>query len=246
MKETQESVPWGWWTAIGLPIAHLIIQVVLTVGAVSVMSMMLLATSRLNQDSFTTLGTSGVLVGTVGILGGLVSLALIYLVVTRLRKQPFQATIRLIVKGRIWPAAFGAVLLGGVMDALTLALQKPVVPDTLRPLFAGAAGAAAMTVFAVIVTPLVEELLFRGVLYPVAARSLGVVGGIVFTSVLFGLLHLVTYGLEAYLIVQTLVAGFYFTWLRSHTGSLVPSIAAHAAMNLYATVEAIAVMNLLK
>jgi hypothetical protein len=247
MNETQrDDVPWGWLTAIGLPIAHLIIQVLLTVGVVSVMSMVLLATSHLNQDNLIAVGTSGVLVGTVGVLGGLVSLALIYLVVTRLRKQPFRATIRLVGNGRIWPAAFGAVLLGGVMDALTLAMQKPVVPDALRPLFAGAASAAMMTVFAVIVTPLVEELLFRGLLYPVAARGLGRVGGLLLASVLFGLLHVVTYGLEAYLIVQTLVAGFYFTWLRAQTGSLVPSVAAHAAMNLYATVEAIAAMNLLK
>jgi membrane protease YdiL (CAAX protease family) len=42
------------------------------------------------------------------------------------------------------------------------------------------------------------------------------------------------------------VAGFYLTWLRARTRSLTPSIAAHAALNLYATVEAIVVMNVLK
>ena len=103
-----------------------------------------------------------------------------------------------------------------------------------------------MVLFAVVITPLVEELLFRGILYPVAARSLGLVGGIAVTSVLFGLLHVVTYGLEAYLIAQTLAAGLYLTWLRARTGSLAPSVAAHAALNLYATLEAIMIVNVFK
>jgi membrane protease YdiL (CAAX protease family) len=101
-------------------------------------------------------------------------------------------------------------------------------------------------VFAVIVTPLVEELLFRGVLFPVVARSLNTIWAVIFVSVLFGLAHVVTYGLDAYLILQSLAAGLYLTWLRARTSSLVPSVAAHTALNLYATIEAIVVMNVLK
>ena len=146
----------------------------------------------------------------------------------------------------MWRAAFGAVLLGGLMDLVTLALRKPIVPEVLRPLFTGTASVAAMIMFAVIVTPLVEELLFRGVLFPVAARSLGATGGVLLVSGLFGFAHVVTYGLDAYLIAQTLVAGLYLTWLRSRTGSLVPCVAAHAALNLYATMEAIVSVNVIK
>ena len=132
------------------------------------------------------------------------------------------------------------------MDALTLALQRPLVPSVFTSWYVGAASAAAMFVFAVLVTPLVEELLFRGVLYPVMARSLGAAASIVLVSALFGLAHVATYGLDIYLVAQTLVAGLYLTWLRAWTGRLSASVAAHAAFNLYATVEAIVVVNLIK
>jgi membrane protease YdiL (CAAX protease family) len=246
MKPTQEHVPWGWLTAIGLPLAHIAIQIALTLSGSGVLLLVLWTTSRLNSTDLTTWATSGVFVGLIGTLGGLISLGLIYAVVTRLRKRPFRATIRLIKGGHLWLAALGAVLLGGVMDTATLALHKPVVPEVLRPMFAGFASVVTMTLFAVLVTPLVEELLFRGVLYPVAARSFGVASSVAVVSLVFGLAHTVTYGFDIHLVAQALIAGFYLTWLRARTGSLVPSIAAHATLNLYATVEAVVVVNLLK
>jgi len=246
VQETRNDVPWGWLTAIGLPIAHVVIQIVLGLIVVSLLSVVLLATSSFNQATLLQFATSGLVTGIIGALGGVMSLALIYAVVTRLRKRPFRATIGLVGNGRIWPSAFGAVVLGGAMDTVTLALHKPIVPDALQPLFTGASSAVAMTVFAVIVTPLVEELLFRGVLFPVVARSLNTFWAVILVSVLFGLAHMATYGPDAYSIVQSLVAGLYLTWLRARTKSLPPSIAAHAALNLYATVEAIVVMNVLK
>jgi membrane protease YdiL (CAAX protease family) len=247
VKETpSNNVPWSWLTAIGLPIAHVVIQIALGVAAVSLLSVTLLATSHFSQENLLQSASSGVFTGTIGALGGVMSLALIYGVVTRLRKRPFRATIGLVGNGRIWPAAFGAVILGGAMDTVTLALHKPVVPDALQPLFTGAPSVVAMVVFAVIVTPLVEELLFRGVLFPVVARSLNTIWAVILVSGLFGLAHVVTYGLDAYLILQALAAGIYLPWLRVRTSSLVPSVAAHTALNLYATIEAIVVMNVLK
>jgi membrane protease YdiL (CAAX protease family) len=226
-------------------VAHLVIQIALTVGGMGVLLLGLWATSQLDPNSVAASANNGVFVGGVGALGGLASMALIYAVVTRLRKRQFRATIRLTGKDYVWRAAFGAVLLGGLMDLATLALRKPIVPDVLQPLFTGPASVAAMIVFAVIVTPLVEELLFRGVFFPVAARGLGVTGGIWLASALFGFAHVATYGLDIYLIAQTLVAGLYLTWLRARTGSLVPSVAAHAALNLYATLEAIVLVNVI-
>lgn len=246
MNETRENPPWGWLTALGLPVAHLVIQVGLTLGGSGVLLVALWATSQLNPDSVAASVNNGVFVGGIGALGGLGTLTLIYAVVTRLRKRPFRATIGLTGRAYVWRAAFGAVLLGGLMDVVTLALRKPIVPDVLRPLFTGTAGVAAMIAFAVVVTPLVEELLFRGVLFPVAARSFGTLVGVLLVSGLFGFAHVVTYGLDVYLIAQTLLAGLYLTWLRARTGSLVPSVAAHAALNLYATMEAVVLVNVTK
>jgi len=246
MNETRsDSVPWGWLTAIGLLGAHVVIQAGLGVGVGMVLLAFLLVSSQ-DHASWATWASNGVVLGTTGAVGGLISIALIYVVVTRLRKRPFRATIGLVGRTRVWPAVFGAILLGGVMDALTLALQRPLVPSVFASWYVGAASAAAMFVFAVLVTPLVEELLFRGVLYPVVARRVGANAGIVLVSALFGLAHVATYGPDIYSVMQTLVAGLYLTWLRAWTGKLSASVAAHAALNLYATIEAIVVVNLIR
>src|SRR5437879_9704329 len=46
-----------------------------------------------------------------------------------------------------------------------------------------------MSIFAVTLAPLMEELFFRGFLYPVLARRLGVGSGIFLTSAAFAVLH---------------------------------------------------------
>jgi len=236
------SVPWGWLTALGLLGAHIVFQISLGAAIGGALVLWMWFTTQ-SQEQLTAWVTNGVLIGVTGAAGGLLSIVLIYAVITRLRKRPFRATIGLAGPWRVWPAVLGAVLLGSVMDALTLALHKPLVPTLLASWFVGAASASAMFVFTVIVTPLVEELLFRGVLYPVMARSLGTLASILIVSGVFALAHVATYGLDAYLLAQTLVAGLYLTWLRARTGTLQASIAAHAAFNLYATMEAIMVVN---
>ena len=48
--------------------------------------------------------------------------------------------------------------------------------------------------FAVTLGPLMEELFFRGFLYPVLARRTGVLSGILVTGLFFGLIHSPQYG----------------------------------------------------
>jgi membrane protease YdiL (CAAX protease family) len=55
--------------------------------------------------------------------------------------------------------------------------------------FDNAREATIMSIFAVTVAPLMEELFFRGFLYPVLARRWGMSASIVLTSAAFGILH---------------------------------------------------------
>lgn len=151
------------------------------------------------------------------------------LAVWRLGLRSVRATL-----GR-WPAAKHvacAVPVAAVSVASAigyLALLRSIVP----PSAAGAEPAATLPSFlllVVIVVPLCEEWLCRGVLW-VALRpitSLGVTLGI--TALLFALLH----GLNgAYLfeIPHRFASGLLFGWLRARSGSLLPSITAHALHN---------------
>jgi membrane protease YdiL (CAAX protease family) len=88
------------------------------------------------------------------------------------------------------------------------------------------------SVLAVFIAPLIEEFLFRGVLFTGFVRSWGMRTSSILTIVIFTLLHLTEVaGYWAGLIGIAMLA-VTTTGLRIRTGSFQPSIAAHAGYNL--------------
>lgn len=85
-------------------------------------------------------------------------------------------------------------------------------------------------IFAISLAPLMEELFFRGFLYPVLARRMGVVWAVLLTALPFGLIHYVTYQAWSPVIVVTLV-GVVFTVVRVLTKSVAASFLVHAGYN---------------
>ena len=84
---------------------------------------------------------------------------------------------------------------------------------------------------AVLVAPVVEETLFRGYLYPLFARSLGVAPGIVVTGVLFGMMHGAQLGWTWALVSVLIFVGIVFTIVRARTGSVFASYLMHLGYN---------------
>ena len=78
-----------------------------------------------------------------------------------------------------------------------------------------------------VTAPIVEEILFRGVLYPALRQRWGVAGGIAISSAIFALVHPTLPG--GFLPLWTLGACFAFTFERR--GSLWPNIVMHAMNN---------------
>jgi hypothetical protein len=84
--------------------------------------------------------------------------------------------------------------------------------------------------FAVTLGPLMEELFFRGFLYPVVARRLGAFWGIVLTALPFGLMHYVQYRSWSAVLIIVLV-GVVLTTVRAVTKSVASSFLAHVGYN---------------
>jgi hypothetical protein len=83
-------------------------------------------------------------------------------------------------------------------------------------------------IFAALVAPVCEEILFRGFMVPRI--------GIVASAVIFGLLHFSynsTFGIE---IIAAMIFGLLAGYLFKRTGSLYPSILAHILVNTLAVV----------
>jgi uncharacterized protein len=76
------------------------------------------------------------------------------------------------------------------------------------------------------VAPFVEELFFRGMLYPLLRRRMGAPATIVLNAALFALIHV--YPL---LLPGLFVVGLFLAYLRERSGSIWPSVLLHAMQN---------------
>ena len=82
--------------------------------------------------------------------------------------------------------------------------------------------------------PIVEELIFRGLLYGWVAGRWGGTAGLVVSSVLFAAAHI-----EPAHALLVLPLGFLFGWLRRRTDSLLPSMFSHIMNNGFALLAAV-------
>ena len=91
--------------------------------------------------------------------------------------------------------------------------------------------AMLLMAMAVLIAPLVEETIFRGYLYPLFAKSFGILPGIVLTGVLFGLMHGAQLGWTWGIVVLLILVGIVFTMARAYTGTVLASFLLHLGYN---------------
>ena len=133
-----------------------------------------------------------------------------------------------------WPgfAGFGLVGMGVLMlglDALGRFLPMPKTTP-FDQFFDRPLDAYLTVAFAITLGPLMEELFFRGFLYPVLARRMGAFWGIVLTALPFGLMHYVQYRSWSAVLIIILV-GVVLTTVRAITNSVASSFLAHVGYN---------------
>ena len=174
------------------------------------------------------------------------------------------ATITLLLARRRWPAlwplaappGFGfapSPQAGYYMAAAALGLMLPFLGGLLTQWFAqghevsqdikqlGAAASPALRIplalLVVTLGPVVEELLFRGVLLSAAMRHMTPGAAAFMTAALFACVHLPDLGFLWYALPNLLLLGLVLAWLRLKSGSLWPAVLAHAVNNALAVVS---------
>jgi len=85
--------------------------------------------------------------------------------------------------------------------------------------------------FAVLVAPFMEELLFRGFLYPALARRTGVISSILITTSLFTLIHGSQLGYSWAALVPIFFVGTVLTVTRAVTNSVATGVLIHMTYN---------------
>lgn len=134
-----------------------------------------------------------------------------------------------------WPRSQWKMLSLGVLVLLAVSLLGRFLPmpksTPFEDLFTRPLDAYIMSVFAITFGPLMEELFFRGFLYPVLARRMGVAWGIFFTALPFGLMHMFQYGYAWGVVLLIFLMGVVCTAVRATTGSVAASFLVHVGYN---------------
>lgn len=181
------------------------------------------------------------------LLGGWVGLGVWPLLVARYKGKGVRREFGFALGGRdvaVGAGAGVAVLIGIYAVELGFAdepVRRPSV-ELLLPEAFGVGHLALVGVALVVVTPVVEELFFRGLVLRAGERRWGTPFGVGLSTVLFALLHLEP-GVSAALrlLIEIGLLGLVLALLAVRTGRLGPSIAAHAMVNAVGVSVAFAV-----
>lgn len=113
--------------------------------------------------------------------------------------------------------------------ASSLGIQPPATPD-------GETGGTNMLKYmgnfwlafalTVLLAPVIEEIVFRGVLFPAIKKRYGLVSGIAISSLIFTLVHI-----DPINMISVLPLGIFLAIMYQRTGSIYPGMILHASWN---------------
>jgi membrane protease YdiL (CAAX protease family) len=220
-----EDPPWSGWDVLRI----FVIAVLLLFGSL----LMIAVVTKLfmyRQTNFLTILTFPLMSFVAQTLAYLLLLAYMVRVVGRRTSLGFWAGIRW-----NWPGGgIGGLILIGLVTYVALIAFAQLLPwpkkSPFEEFFKRPLDAYAIALLAVSFGPLMEELFFRGFLYPVLARRLGLVFGVFLTALSFALIHLVEYGAWAPVLMVFLI-GMVVTIVRAKKQSVAAGFIVHGVYN---------------
>ncbi len=162
----------------------------------------------------------------------LLTLGVAWLLVTRVGKHPFLRSL-----GWVWDKRFNfwlsaAVAVGMYVIGIIL-IYLFDGPETQLDKLLQSSRLTAVTVafMATATAPLVEEVIYRGVLYSALQRAIGSAGAIVLVVGLFALVHVPQYWPNFGILIVILMLSAVLTIVRARTGKLLPCFIIHLVFN---------------
>lgn len=221
-----ENPPWNIWDVLLVMVAGFVALVIAGVAAAIIVAAVM-ATKHLKAEQIDS-DLRFVLPIQLAIYAG--AIGMMYHTIRVRYRQSFGAGVRWSWPRRIWPW-----LVTGVLLATVVQLAERVVPMPnnlpIEKFFSTPLNAYLMGVLGVVIAPVVEELFFRGFLYPVVARRFGVGGGVLLTGAVFAVFHAGQLGYTWAPLLIMLVVGVTLTAIRAITKSVAASTLTHVTYN---------------
>jgi uncharacterized protein len=161
----------------------------------------------------------------------LVTIALAWLVVTRFRRQPFFESLGWKPGGFRW-WHYIAILVGFFV---VVAVVQSIVPEQenelIRILKSSRTAVYIVAILATFSAPIVEEVVYRGVLFSAFQRTFGAAGAFFLVTALFAIVHVPQYMPSYSTIFLLTLLSLTLTAIRMYTGNLLPCVILHTLFN---------------
>lgn len=245
-QPTPDNPPWGSWAALGVWAASIAFVVIFPM----IFVFPYLATSGLisQRDQLVTIlktDPTAVFLQILAIIPAhLFTIALAWFFVTGNRKYSFREMLGWEWGGfRIYHAVlisvfFYAVALGAVTIFGDIENDFDIMLKSSRYVI------YVVAFFAVFTAPIVEEVVYRGMLYSAFQRSLGKVLAVLLVTFIFAGVHALQYSKDAtpdYAVMSVLLLlSLTLTIIRVKTGNLLPCIVLHTVFNAFQSIIMIA------
>ena len=132
----------------------------------------------------------------------------------------------------VWWCVFLAPVFALAGNVLMVLMKAPILPTPLDELTVGSVPLPVVSVFAVMLGPLFEELVFRGFLQPLLQARWGPRLGLLATAAAFSSLHGPNYQWHWQYLLVLFLAGLAFGVARHLTGSTAAAFLLHMGYNL--------------
>ncbi len=229
-----DNPPWNSWAAFGVWVASVFFIVIFP----NIFLLPYLAKQNLDFSNQTALlefaktDATAVLLQVFAVIPAhIFTLILAWLVVTRFKKYSFRETLGWRWNGfNIWNCL---IILGGfyVLAAVVSYFVPEQENDLMRILKSSRTAVYVVAFLATFTAPLVEEVVYRGVLYSAFQRNIGIPAAVLITTFLFAIVHVPQYWGSPGTIFLICLLSLALTLIRVRTKNLLPCIALHTVFN---------------
>jgi len=231
---TPNDPPWNGWAAVGvwaLSVAFIVSLPLISLGLYAV-SRGISLRDEAQLKEFILADPGAVLAQLLPILlAHLLTIAVAWVIVTRFNTHSFRRTLGWERGGFVW-WHYCIILVGFfVVAAVVTSIIPETENDLIRILKSSRAAVYIVAFLATFTAPLVEEVVYRGILYSAFQRSFGVPAAFVLATVLFSIVHVPQYWPSYSTIFLLTLLSLTLTAIRVKTSNLLPCIILHTLFN---------------
>jgi membrane protease YdiL (CAAX protease family) len=231
---TPDEPPWNIWIALAL----WFLSVVFIVLSPALLLLPYLASAgmltRPQQElaKYASTDPTAIVIQMVAVIPAhLFTLIFAWLVITRRGRFSFRETLGFRSGGVYW-WHHAAIFVGFFGLAAIVGSYFPDNENELTRILQSSRAAVFVVAFmATFTAPLIEEVIYRGVLYSAFQRSIGVWPAVSFVTLIFALVHVPQYYESPTTLSLLLVLSLVLTLMRAYSGNLLPCIIFHTIVN---------------